>query len=1153
MAPDSHEKSDTVKREEAVLDFWKKNDIFKKSLEKKAPRGDFVFYEGPPTANGRPGIHHLEARAFKDIILRFKTMQGYHVRRKGGWDTHGLPVELQVEKELGLTSKKDIEAYGIAAFNTKCKESVWKYIDEWEKFTDRIGFWLDLKDPYVTYEPNYIESVWNILKTVYDKGLVYKDYKVVPWCPRCGTALSSHELAQGYEDVKDLSLYVKFKVKGEPNTYLVAWTTTPWTLPGNVALAVSKDIVYVKVSAHGEQYILAKDKLNTLPQAGNVTKEMKGSELVGMSYEPLYDFISSKKDVPNIGNGWKVYAADFVTTEEGTGIVHTAVMYGQDDFELGTQVGLPKHHLVSEDGTFTKDAGFLRTAFVKDEATDVAIIKDLAGRELLLKKEKYAHSYPHCWRCKTPLIYYARNSWYIRMSGLQNTLVKENRQIHWEPSHIKEGRFGEWLQDVKDWAISRERYWGTPLPFWKNPKDGSYVVIGSLEGLKKLVKKSGNTYYLMRHGEAVLNANGMILNAELGVENGLTEKGIDQVRRALHELRHANIDYIFYSPLPRTKETARMVAEALRVPESQVIMDIRLLEVTFGEFERKPVGDYHAFFKTGYERLVKAPQGGETWIQVKKRTSQLLYDIEKKYTGKRILIVSHNGVMQMLQAGAASMDHKKTGTCIERDALDLKNAEVKKIDFTPLPHNDEYELDFHRPYIDAIRLEKNGVILERVPEVLDVWFDSGAMPYAQDHYPFENTKYLNPKRRFLLKQKGYPADYITEAIDQTRGWFYTLHAIGVLLGYGRAYKHVICLGHILDDKGKKMSKSLGNIVDPWTIIEKYGADTLRFWMYSVNQPGESKNFDEKTVDDVSKKVFNLLINTARFYNLYKDKNVRAGTGSTHLLDRWILSKLALLTRDVTRDMNAYTILRPARDIKEFIGDLSQWYLRRSRDRCKEESTRMEVLATLRFVLMTLSKLIAPYAPFVAEEIYQDTREESDPVSVHLAPWPQGGTSDTSLLETMRITRDIVSSGLLNRSEARVKVRQPLLSVSIQKDIPEGYKELIKDELNVKNVLVNTKQATLTILDTTVTEELKEEGMYRDFVRSVQDLRKQKNLHPSELATLYVVTDEGGRKHVETWKDDLVRTTSLKEIVFTNALDTADFVVGESTFRIALVT
>jgi isoleucyl-tRNA synthetase len=512
---EENKKSKNAQREEVVLKFWKENNIFQKSLEKDSPKGEYVFFEGPPTANGKPGIHHLEARAFKDIIPRYKTMQGFHVRRKGGWDTHGLPVELQVEKKLGLSSKKAIEEYGIAKFNQQCKESVWEYVDLWEKFTDRIVYWVDQKNAYIPYRNDYIESVWNVIKTASDKDLLYKDYKVVPWCPRCGTTLSSHELAQGYQDVKDLSVTAKFKLteashylissrftpkgpytdkKSEnvPLIYILAWTTTPWTLPGNVALAVGGKIKYTALRVNGvsELYILASSKVESLFKDQNIEivhDDILGSDLVGLEYEPLYPFLGdtiSDTEKPKLEKAFKVYAADFVTTEDGTGVVHTAVMYGQDDFELGTKIGLPKHHLVGLDGKYLSGTGIFEGRNVRDEDVAVDVIKDLAHRGLLFKKEKYEHSYPHCWRCKTALIYYARDSWYLKMTTLRDQMIKENSEINWEPAFIKEGRFGEWLKDIKDWAISRERYWGTPLPVWICNDCNKREVLGSIEEIK---------------------------------------------------------------------------------------------------------------------------------------------------------------------------------------------------------------------------------------------------------------------------------------------------------------------------------------------------------------------------------------------------------------------------------------------------------------------------------------------------------------------------------------------------------------------------------------------------------------------------------------------------------------------------------------------
>ncbi|OHA90563.1 MAG: hypothetical protein A2832_01040 [Candidatus Zambryskibacteria bacterium RIFCSPHIGHO2_01_FULL_44_22b] len=1070
------DKSERAQREEEILKFWKENKIFEKSLENsttgRRSRGEFIFYEGPPTANGRPGIHHIEARSFKDAILRYKTMQGYHVPRKGGWDTHGLPVELEVEKQLGLKSKREIEQYGIAKFNEECKKSVWKYVDEWRQFTDRTGYWIDLDNAYVTYHNSYIEALWGVLTHVEARKLLYKDYKVLPWCPRCGTALSSHELAQGYQDVKDISLYVKFKVVGQENTYLVAWTTTPWTLPGNAALAVGKDIKYVKYKWNDEFYIVAKERAHKWP--GQDPEEFLGKDLVGLEYEPLYGFS------PRNENSHKVYAADFVTTEDGTGVVHTAVMYGQDDFVLGSKVDLPKYHLVDESGKFKPKTGNLAGKSVIEESTAVEILKDLQNQNLLFDKESYTHAYPFCWRCKTRLIYYARDSWYITMSKLRDELVRENEKINWEPEYIKEGRFGEWLREVKDWAISRERYWGTPLPIWQNEDNSKMIVVDSLETLKKHVKKSGNRYFVMRHGEALNNAKN-ILDLTGDPENHLTEKGKDEAKLATEKLRSQKIDLVVSSPFLRTKETARIVQKELKLPDSAVIFDERLHEI-------------------GPE------EGGK---EVRRRMGESLFELEKRYANKNILLISHGfPIWSLSQVANCSHDDWS------KKVVPLKTSEFMQMSFAPYPHNEDFELDLHRPYIDEIILEKDGEEYRRVKEVMDVWFDSGAMPFAQD-----------PNN--IL----YPADFISEAIDQTRGWFYTLHAVGILMQKGHAYKNVISLGHILDKEGKKMSKSIGNVVNPWEMMDKYGVDVLRLWMYSVNQPGESKNFDERTVDELQKRVFNLLDNVYVFYEMYRDKGLESDRDkkSSNVLDVWILYRLDELTQDMTNNLDSYKLLEPVRALRDFIDNLSTWYVRRSRERLKEGDE--DAKRTLYFILLELSKLMAPLAPFAAEDLYQKLRTSDMPESVHLCDWPEVERSifdvfknNTKVLEDMAEVRRLVSLALEARAKANIKVRQPVgdLRCKIQ-DLGIEYLNIIKDEVNVKEI--THKDIDGVELDTNLTPELIEEGKLRDAIRAVQEWRKEQGLNPHNKADYQVSSDE--IEFFTKYKSEIERATNLR--------------------------
>ncbi len=1140
------EKSDVAQKEEAILADWEKGAIFKKVLAKESPEGEFVFYEGPPTANGRPGIHHLISRAFKDVIPRYKTMRGFHVRRKAGWDTHGLPVEIETEKQLGFTQKSQIEEYGIAAFNEKCKESVWKYVNEWKDFTRRIGYWVDLDDAYVTYYPDYIESVWNLVKGISDKKLLYRDYKVLPWCPRCGTALSSHELAQGYQDVKDLSVYVKFKVKGQENTYLLAWTTTPWTLPGNVALAVGEDIDYVKVAKEGETLILAKERLAIFGKEHEIKEEIKGKDLVGLSYESLYDFLHDRKVSPDeqeawsasLEKAWKVYPASFVNTTEGTGIVHTAVMYGQDDFELGNAIGLPKYHLVDETGRFIEGLGFLSGRFVREQDENgkptlaVDIIDDLKKRNLFFNQESYKHSYPHCWRCKTALIYYARTSWYIRMAGMRDALVKENEKINWVPEHIREGRFGEWLREVKDWAISRDRYWGTPLPVWRCAECESMHTIGSIDELLERSRSSGNTYTVLRHGESISNTLNVMSSVAGDEDDKLTEKGVEEAMRAGEALKKQGFDMIIASPFRRTRETAQHVASVLGLPSESIVYDERLREINAGTFENRSVYEFGLLFQ-GEGWFEKRADGGESHADVRARMADFIFDTDDRYKDQRILIITHGAPGQMLSAVAARATEE---TLAQHTKLFKETAERHPLPFKPYPHNANFELDLHKPYIDGVVLTcpKCGNDMRRTPEVMDVWFDSGAMPFAQDHYPFEHERYID--------KEGFPADYICEAVDQTRGWFYTLHAIGVLSGKGHAYKNVVCLGHILDSQGKKMSKSVGNVVNPWEAIGKWGVDTIRFWMFSVNQPGDTKNFDEKTIGEVNNKVFTLLRNVAKFYQMNTEHGTRNTEGinpheSEHVLDQWILALLGELVASVTTSMDTYDMFSATRSIREFANDLSTWYVRRSRDRFKPETQmnadREYALVTFRFVLLELSKLLAPFTPFFAEEIYKQVGGEKE--SVHLEDWPTHTTHHAPhILEDMNEVRRIVSLALEARTNAGIKVRQPLAQLKIRNPKSEIRKKeellaLIKDEVNVKEVVFEDSEGWEVELDTTITPELKEEGELRDLIRAIQDFRKQSGLTASDKVALVVTTDAEGKTLIESRRSEVINATGLTSI------------------------
>ncbi|RJQ29459.1 isoleucine--tRNA ligase [Candidatus Parcubacteria bacterium] len=1123
--------------EEKVLKFWNENRIFEKSVAlrkqpasalasprlrraSKATAGErktFVFFEGPPTANGKPGIHHVLARAFKDLIPRYKTMQGFQVPRKGGWDTHGLPVELEVEKQLGLKSKKDIEKFGIAAFNKKCRESVWKYKDEWERLTERMGFWIDLKHPYITYENNYIETLWWIIKEIWKKGLLHRGHKVVPWCPRCGTALSSHELAQGYDTVTDQSVYVKFKVKpgqsvgnwkAGSKTYILSWTTTPWTLPGNVALAVGKSIEYVWTEKDGEEFIASREFMD-MSKLGSIGRASKGSELVGLEYEPLFPIktLASSKS-------HKIYEGDFVTTEEGTGVVHTAVMYGEDDYQLGTKVGLPQHHTVDETGKFTKDVPGLAGLGVKDEKTEKKIFEYLKKRGLLFSVQPYSHEYPFCWRCGTALIYYARESWFVLMSKFRAELIKNNKTINWTPEHLKEGRFGEWLREAKDWNFSRERYWGTPLPVWRCTKCGHDEVVGSREELReKAVKR--NTFLFMRHGEARSVVEGICgPPRDFPKPYRLTERGQEQVRRTGQLLAKKEIDLIVSSPLVRTRETAAIVAKATK---AKVKYAKELIDIHPGIFEGKKVEAWDAYFQDELQTFDTPPPKGESRNQAKTRMLKFFRKLDKAFRGKMILIVGHGDPLWLLSGALNGLSDE----AILKQPYP-KVGELYEIDTRPLPLDEEAREDFHRPYVDEIRLRCSKCKGEavRAREVADVWFDSGAMPFAQWHYPFENRETVDKKRAF-------PADYISEAVDQTRGWFYTLLSVSTLLGKGAPYKNVICLGHINDKFGQKMSKSKGNIVDPWLTIQKYGVDAVRWNFYSAAPPGEPKNFDEAEILKTSRKLHLILYNSLVFYRTYalggKPKAIE-NLKPKHVLDRWVVARLGDTIRVATRHLDAYEVREAALAIEAFVDDLSRWYIRRSRRRFqparrslnaggKPESKKDFEAASeiLGGVLLETAKLLAPFTPFFADALY-GALSKSEAESVHLADWPEAPKkmTDLKLVSGMSEVRRLASLALAKREEAKIKVRQPLPVLKIKSATLKGQRELLeilRDEVNVKQVSVDPKLKEELWLDTTITPELREEGIVRELIRAVQDLRQKAELRPKDRIILMLSLPE----------------------------------------------
>jgi isoleucyl-tRNA synthetase len=1173
-------------RENKVLNFWNdktlfQESVFKQSLNKQAPKGEYTFYDGPPFGTGLPHYGHFVPNTIKDIIPRFKTMQGYRVRRSWGWDCHGLPVENLIEKELGLKSKKDIVDYGIDRFNKASKESVLRYANEWKNIIPRLGRWVDMEDDYKTMDTSYTETIWWIFKRLYDKGLIYEGFKSMNLCPHCETTLSNFEVAQGYKDITDISVYVKFKIKTGRfasskgnDSYIVAWTTTPWTLPGNVALAVNPDFEYVRLRINNDLYsrqsiIIAKSRLSVLKeQKFDILETFKGNELIGSEYEPIFDFYSKDTNLAKKENAWKIYGADFVTADDGTGVVHIAPAFGSDDYNLLKQYNLPFIQHVSYDGRFKKELGELAGISVKPKSTpedkeahqktDVEILKRLAHQGSLFSKEKIIHSYPHCWRCESPLINYATSSWFVNVPKIKDKLVKENKKITWIPEDVGSGRFGNWLEGARDWAISRSRFWGAPIPVWKEDREnGKYHIIGSIADLKKY-SQAKNTYYVMRHGEAENNTL-RVLSALATNKHRLTDNGKKQVeisaKKLAKELKDQKIDIIFASPFLRTQETANIVAKHIGYKISEIKTESKIGEWNTGIWNEKSIDDFVKEFKHDISRFNKKPQNGETYADVRKRIVSFVYDLETKYQGKNILIVTHEAPAFLLRTFTEGLDTNSVVESMNRskDNHIFDNAEYVKLDFKPLPINEDCEIDLHRPYIDNLVLKTNqGVPLKRVPDVFDCWFESGAMPYGQWHYPFANKDKFNPVKKLcgLLNGAGYPADFIAEGLDQTRGWFYSMLVLGVALFGKSPYKKVIVNGLLLAEDGQKMSKSKKNYPDPMEIVNKYGADSLRY--YLVSSPvvrAQDLCFSEKGVDEISKKIINRLLNVVSFYEMYAgdfDDNT-ARFVSENILDKWMIIRLNQTISEVTNALESGDIDKASRPFLDMIDDISTWYLRRSRERLKGDDIKdkHQALMTLYTVLNEIAKIMAPFMPFVAEDIYQRINKFNfnQSRSVHLEDWPKVFSKiDTSLIKDMQDVRNIVTKGLELRMKANINVRQPLSVLSVGKfNKPELF-NLIKEEVNVKEIKITDIDEVS--LDTTVTPVLQEEGVVRNLIRSIQEQRKvqkmnvfDNNVHVDIVANRSIV------EIIEKNKKLIQNSTSVAVL---NAIETDEVDLNQSS-------
>lgn len=1123
-------RSGISEKEQETLAFWQSNKIFEKSVEMPAgeePKGQFSFYDGPPFATGLPHHGHILAGTIKDAIPRYQTMKGNSVRRVWGWDCHGLPIENLIEKKLGLQSKKDIEEFGIDKFNKAAFESVLQYEEEWRKVIPRLGRWIDMDHPYKTMDATYTESIWWAWKTLYEKKLAYEGYKIMHICPRCETTLAQSEVGMEYHDVTDLSVTAKFELVDEPGTYVLAWTTTPWTLPGNTALALHKEAEYIKVSIEGMEglYILAEER------AGEVLKDMKyevretfrGESYVGKSYKPVFPYFIDK-DIDNKENIWKIWHADFITLDTGTGIAHEAPAFGAEDMELAKANRIPVIKHVRMDGTFTEDVADFAGMKVKQkddtQSADIEIIKWLAHNGKLFEKHKIVHSYPLCWRCKTPLLNYATSSWFVDVPKMKGKLLSENANIGWTPEHIRDGRFGKWLEGAREWAVSRSRYWGAPLPVWKSA-DGDVKVIGSLKELAELRKdKPKNTYYVMRHGEAKSNVLRIVDSEGKGdPENHLTELGREQASHAGHFAKEKGVDIIITSPFLRTEETARIIKEA---SGAELVIDERLREFDAGIFSGKSIDEFHKAERMEYQGLDTVIPGGESHRDVMNRAMAALHDYEKKYEGKTILIVTHGGVLWMLEAAAALRTDEEIVNYMQASE-DVTPAHAHIIPVRPLlvPRDETGAVNLHRPYIDEVELEIDGKAYRRIGDVFDCWFESGSMPFAQLHYPFENNEVFD---------KNYPADFIAEGLDQTRGWFYSLINLGVGLFDRAPYKHVIVNGLVMAESGLKLSKSEKNYTDPMELVDTYGADAVRYFLLSSPVvKGENVQWSDKGVEDVYKKVISRLENVLSLYEMNKEGPVEPKTTSHNVLDVWMLSRVNEVVAQVTKGYDTYTLDEATYPIDQLVDDLSVWYIRRSRDRLKGDTgleDKAHAYETLTHVLLTLAKVIAPVMPFLAERAYKTAGGAKE--SVHLERWPELQEVDEQVLEDMKKVRDIVTVALSLRAEAKVAVRQPLQKLSVKDKINEAYHQILSEELNVKEIVHDASIALACELDTHITPELQAEGDVRNLMRAVQDARKEKGLTPKDVITLstdYEVPEAHKEVLMNTCKVNAIETGS----------------------------
>ena len=1137
-------KSPAAEKEEKIMQFWRDNKTFEQSLSKDAPKGNYVFYDGPPFATGLPHYGHILGSTAKDVIGRYQTMQGFRVPRRWGWDCHGLPIENIVEKDLGLSGHKEIEALGVEKFVEHARSKVLTYVHDWKRTVERIGRWVDFDGSYKTMDNSFIESVWWSLGELNKKGLIYEGVRVLAYCPRCETPIAKSEIAMdnSYKDIADISVYVNFPLVEDPNVNLIGWTTTPWSLPGDIVLAVNAEARYVKIKiagdSSGKSYVLAKDRAEAVlkEKPFEIVEEFSGTALVGKKYTPPFDYYTKGEALLANPKSWTVVAADFVTTTDGTGIAHEAPAFGEDDATLAQKENIPFIVHVTPEGKFAPEVTDFAGMAIKPKSAekdghmkaDIEIIKYLAAKGLLFKKEKIMHSYPHCYRCETPLFYYALPSWFVNIQKAKARMLETAKDMAWIPEHLKEGRFKNTMESAPDWNISRNRYWASPLPFWKSA-DSKLLFVSSVEDLKSKTKKSGNTYLAMRHG----HAEHMVAQVMASLENDtypLTEQGRNEATSRAEELKARKVTKIFASPLVRTQETAQIVADMLGIAREDIVTDERLREYDFGEWNGKPFQEFIDYRKNNVKDYTEQ-LGASSLLETKKRFGDFLYELESKYANETILIVTHGIFFETSAALIQGADNARSLEILF-DVFNLKRiqpGEVRELAFVPLPHNASYELDLHRPYIDSIKLvDEAGTEYTRISEVIDCWFESGSMPFAQDHYPFERPNW---------QTENFPAGFVAEYIAQTRTWFYYTHAVSTILFDAAPFKHVVTTGTLLAEDGQKMSKSKGNYPDPWILFNKYGVDPLRLYlMSSPLMKGEDANFSEKAVQDIASKLIGRLQNVLAFYELYRDISLEKDVASfeaKNVLDVWILSRLGELVADVTKGMEAYDMTESTRPFDLFVDDLSTWYLRRSRERIKDGET--DAKKTLYVVFTTVAKLLAPFAPFTAEDIWQRLKHGNSVDSVHLTEWPTAGVVVEEVLTAMKTTRMVVTYGLEARQKAGLKVRQPLAQLKAKTmKLGSEYTSIAMDELNVKEIVEDTTLETDVWLDTTLTDALKKEGEYRELVRGVQDLRKKEGLTPSDVVTLTLSMN--AKDIVASFETEMKKTVLAREIVFVGSLE-----------------